>query len=40
MNKLKLAIRRAKAIPATTNHKDKCKAVHAWVKAIKVMFNG
>jgi hypothetical protein len=37
MNKLKLAIRRAKAIPATTNDKDKCKAVRSWVKAVKEM---
>lgn len=37
MNKLKLAIRRAKAIPATTTDKDKCKAVHAWHKAVIAM---
>lgn len=34
MNKLKLAIRRSKAIGATTTYADKCKAVHAWHKAV------
>ena len=37
MNKLKLAIRRANAIQATTTRKEKCKAVHAWHKAVMDM---
>lgn len=40
MNKLKLAIRRAKAIPATTTDKEKCKAVHKWHAAILLMLKG
>ena len=39
MNKLKTAIRRANAIPATTTYKAKCKAVHAWHKAVIEMLS-
>ena len=37
MNSTKLAMRRAKQIPSGKKTPAKCKAVHAWVKAIKEM---
>jgi hypothetical protein len=35
MKPINKALRRAKAIPLANSYKEKQKAVHAWVKAIK-----
>jgi len=34
------ALKLARKIPSGAKTKAKCKAVHAWVKAVKEMLNG
>lgn len=40
MNKSIKAMRLARKIPSGAKTKAKCKAVHAWVIAVKEMLNG
>ena len=40
MTNAHMALRRAKQVANATTYKAKCKAVHAWHVAVKVMLNG